>query len=91
MTLVLNMNGDTQETLVGNLIAACEAHDAMLTALGRVAPHGRNYPNGGYQRAQAQHHIAAQKLEEIRAYLHECAEALSEAMSDIGQQQEMSK
>lgn len=86
MNLVLNMNGDTAETLVDNLLDAGEAYDTLLRAMRRMTPHGRNYPNGGYQRAQAQHHIALEHLECIKAHLDRCVEELMAAQAKTVEQ-----
>lgn len=37
------MNGDTADTLFQQNIAVMEAARALLTALSKAAPHGRNY------------------------------------------------
>ena len=43
MNFKVNMNGDTAETLIEGHLEVHRAADALITALNKMHPHGRNY------------------------------------------------
>jgi hypothetical protein len=46
MKPIVNLNGTSARELVESRLDAADALQAALEALRRIAPHGRDYPNG---------------------------------------------
>ena len=70
MRFVLNLNGDSEETLTAELWAIYEAADALRDKVADLTVNGRNYPDDphGLQADKEERREMVLKAEEIRRW-----------------------
>lgn len=70
MRVTINLNGDTRETLSGELWDILNAADALRKAIGSLTINGRNYPDNpdGLRADQEDKLLMARMAEEARRW-----------------------
>ena len=70
MRWTVNMNGDSRETLQGELLEVYQAADALIDKIRDVTVNGRNYPGNpdGLRADQDERLAQARKVEEVRRW-----------------------
>lgn len=80
MVPTIHRNGTTRQELLRQQVAAMNAIDTALEAMGKASPHGRDfYPQSpsAFLTAAAEHQARVEALQGVRDQLMQLAEAIA--------------